>query len=618
MDSKELLSDIVVFSKYAKYIPELKRRETWVELCTRNMDMHIKKYPMLEEEIRRVYRDFVIPKKVLPSMRSMQFAGLPIEKNPTRIFNCSALTIDHPAAFSETMFLLLGGSGVGYSVQFHHVEKLPTIKKPARGRRYLVGDSLEGWGDAVKMLCKAYFYGKSLPLFDFSDIRAKGTPLKTAGGKAPGPEPLKTCLHNMKMIFERKEEGDQLRPIECHDLMCFIADSVLAGGIRRSAMISLFSMDDEEMLTCKSGAWWELNPQRGRANNSAIILRHRVKKVDFFDVWNRIEASGCGEPALIFSNNSEYLFNPCVEASLRANSFCNLCEGNISDVVDQEDLNARARAAAFLGTLQAGYTNFHYLREIWKRNTEKDALLGVSWTGIASNAYKGCNLKEAALAVVEENIRIAKIIGIRPAARTTCTKPSGTASLVLGTSSGIHAWFAYYYIRRMKLSKSDPLYKYLKQIIPELIEDDKSDPKKEAFVFLPIAAPDGAITSDDETAITLLERVKFFSDNWIKPGHVSGDNTHNTSATVYIKDGEWESVGEWMWNNRNSYNGLSVLNFDGGSYVQTPFERITKEKYEDLLQYCRKIDLTQVIEDDNKTDRQVESSCAGGLCELTY
>lgn len=618
MDSKKILSDIVVFNKYAKYIPELKRRETWEEICDRTMLMHIKKFPFLKDEIEEVFNKFVKTKKVLPSLRSMQFAGAPIEKMPTRIFNCSALSVDHPASFSEAMFLLLGGSGVGFSVQFHHVEQLPTIKKPGRTRRFLISDDITGWADAVKALCKAYFYGKSMPDFDYSDIRPKGAVLKTSGGRAPGAEPLKTCIHNLQRVFDRKQEGEQLKPIECYDLMCFIADAVLAGGIRRAATICLFSFDDEEMLTSKSGNWWETNPQRGRANNSAIILRHRVKKEDFFALWNKIKASGCGEPGFIFSNNSEYLFNPCVEASLRSNSFCNLCEGVLTDVYNQEELNSRAKAAAFIGTLQASYTDFHYLRDVWKKTTEKDSLLGVSWTGISSNTYLGLDLKEASKVVVEENRRVSKVIGIRPAARTTCTKPSGTASLVVGSSSGIHAWYSEYYIRRMKIGKSEPLYKYLLKTIPRLIEDDVFSPKKDAFVFVPIAAPKGSITSDNESAIELLSRVKHFSDNWIKPGHVSGDNTHNVSATVYVENDQWDEIGNWMWDNRDSYNGLSVLPKSNHTYVQTPFESITKEKYEELVGYCNAIDLKEVIEEENNTDLKGEAACAGGVCELTY
>ena len=298
--SVSILSDITVYNKYAKYIPELHRRETWDEIVTRNRDMHIAKFPQLKDEIMKTY-ELVYAKKILPSMRSLQFAGRPIEINNTRIYNCAYLPIDDYRSFSETMFLLLSGTGVGFSVQQHHIEKLPEIKISTKTKRYLIGDSIEGWADAVKMLTKSYFYGAPKPIFDFRDIRAKGTRLITAGGKAPGPEPLKECLFQIQKIFDRKQNGEKLTSLECHDIICHIADAVLSGGIRRAALISLFNIDDEDMLTCKFGNWWEENPQRGRANNSAVILRHKITEEEFFKLWKKIEMSGSGEPGLYFS-----------------------------------------------------------------------------------------------------------------------------------------------------------------------------------------------------------------------------------------------------------------------------------------------------------------------------
>jgi len=267
----KILSEITTFMKYSKYLPKKQRRETWKELVDRNKEMHLKKFPQLAQEIEAAYQ-FVYDKKILPSMRSLQFAGKPIEINNARLYNCCFLPIDHTDAFSEVMFLLLSGTGVGYSVQRAHVEKLPEINKPTKSRRYLVGDSIEGWADAVKVMIAAYMKGKALPIYDFSDVRPKGALLLTSGGKAPGPEPLKDCLHNIQKIFDRKQNGDKLSTLEVHDMLCFIADAVLSGGIRRSAMISLFDLDDDDMLTCKFGNWWETNPQRGRSNNSAVIL----------------------------------------------------------------------------------------------------------------------------------------------------------------------------------------------------------------------------------------------------------------------------------------------------------------------------------------------------------
>jgi ribonucleoside-diphosphate reductase alpha chain len=595
----------------------LERRETWEELVTRNMNMHIKKYPHIASEIVEVYK-YVYDKKVLPSMRSMQFGGKPIEISPNRIYNCAYLPIDHLDAFSETMFLLLGGTGVGYSVQKHHVEKLPEIRKPNpnRTRRFLVGDSIEGWADAIKVLMKSYF-GENLstPEFDFSDVRPKGAQLVTSGGKAPGPQPLKDCIHKLKGMLDAKEDGEKLSPIEVHDMVCHIADAVLAGGIRRAALISLFSADDNDMIACKSGAWWETNPQRGRANNSATLVRHKITKDFFMDLWKRVEASGAGEPGIYFTNDKDWGTNPCCEIALRPNQFCNLCEVNVSDIESQEDLNNRVKAAAFIGTLQAGYTDFHYLRDIWKRTTEKEALIGVSMTGIGSGVVLGYNMKEAAKLVKEENARVAELIGVNKSARTTTVKPAGTTSLTLGTSSGIHAWHNDYYIRRVRVGKNEAIYQYLAMYHPELVEDEFFRPHDTAVISVPQKSPEGAILRT-ESPFQLLDRVKKITQEWVRPGHRSGSNTHNVSATISLKNEDWELAGEWMWENRDFYNGLSVLPYDGGSYIQAPFEDCTKEEYDRLFAKLSSIDLSKVVELQDNTDLSGELACAGGACEI--
>ncbi len=615
--SQKILSDLTVYMKYAKFTPELERRETWKELVTRNMNMHIKKYPHIASEIVEVYK-YVYDKKVLPSMRSMQFGGKPIEISPNRIYNCAYLPIDHLDAFSETMFLLLGGTGVGYSVQKHHVEKLPEIRKPNpnRTRRFLVGDSIEGWADAIKVLMKSYF-GENLstPEFDFSDVRPKGAQLVTSGGKAPGPQPLKDCIHKLKGMLDAKEDGEKLSPIEVHDMVCHIADAVLAGGIRRAALISLFSADDNDMIACKSGAWWETNPQRGRANNSATLVRHKITKDFFMDLWKRVEASGAGEPGIYFTNDKDWGTNPCCEIALRPNQFCNLCEVNVSDIESQEDLNNRVKAAAFIGTLQAGYTDFHYLRDIWKRTTEKEALIGVSMTGIGSGVVLGYNMKEAAKLVKEENARVAELIGVNKSARTTTVKPAGTTSLTLGTSSGIHAWHNDYYIRRVRVGKNEAIYQYLAMYHPELVEDEFFRPHDTAVISVPQKSPEGAILRT-ESPFQLLDRVKKITQEWVRPGHRSGSNTHNVSATISLKNEDWELAGEWMWENRDFYNGLSVLPYDGGSYIQAPFEDCTKEEYDRLFAKLSSIDLSKVVELQDNTDLSGELACAGGACEI--
>ena len=548
----------------------------------------------------------------------MQFGGKPIEISPNRIYNCAYMPIDHIDSFSECMFLLLGGTGVGYSVQKHHVEKLPPVNRPyvKRKRRFLIGDSIEGWADSIKVLMKSYLNGKSSRIeFDYSDIRPKGARLVTSGGKAPGPQPLKECLVKIEGLLSEKEDGDKLSPLEVHDIVCYVADAVLAGGIRRAALISLFSADDTEMIGCKAGNWWELNPQRGRANNSAVLMRHKVTKDFFLDLWKRVELSNAGEPGIYFSNDKDWGTNPCCEIALRPYQFCNLCEVNVSNIDSQEDLNQRVKTAAFIGTLQAGYTDFHYLREIWQETTEKEALIGVSMTGIGSGTVLGYDMTQAGRLVKRENTRVSKLLEINPAARCTTVKPAGTTSLTLGTSSGIHAWHHDYYIRRMRVGKNESIYHYLLQNHPELLEDEYFRPHDTAVIEVPQKAPEGAIMRT-ESPFQLLERIKLISKTWVKAGHRKGSNTHNVSATISLKEEDWELAGEWMWENREHYNGLSVLPFNGGTYKQAPFEDCTEETYHKMLKSLGEIDLTHVIELDDNTNLTGELACAGGQCEI--
>ena len=614
--SNQILSDVTVFTKYARWLPQLRRRESWEEIVTRNKNMHLAKFPQVVEEIEQAYK-FVYDKKVLPSMRSLQFGGKPINISPNRIYNCGYLPVDSIESFSEIMFLLLGGTGIGYSVQNHHVENLPIINKPkGNNRRYLIADSIEGWADAVKYLLKSY-YGllTSKPIFDYSDIRPKGALLVTSGGKAPGPEPLRICLTKIEGMLKEKEDGCKLTTLEVHDIVCHIADAVLAGGIRRAALIALFSFDDESMLSCKTGKWWELNGQRARANNSVVALRHKITENDFYKFWEKVKYSNSGEPGIYFTNNSEWGCNPCCEIGLRPFQFCNLTEINASNVESQEDLNERAKAAALIGTLQAGYTDFHYLRDVWKRTTEKDALIGVSMTGIASGKVLKLDLRQAAGTVILTNKWMSEKIGISSAARTTCVKPSGTTSLVLGCSSGIHGWHAPFYIRRMRVGKNESIYSYIAQSNPELVKDEYFRPNEQAVFEFPQKAPPEAIYRT-ETSLQMLRRVKLFHERWIKAGHIDGQNTHNVSATISLKDNEWEKVGVWMWENRNCYNGLAVLPYDGGIYKQAPFEDIDEETYNKLAQNLKNIDLTQVVEVEDKTELTGELACAGGACEI--
>lgn len=613
---KEILSNITVFQKYARFIHEENRRESFEEIVTRNMNMHIAKYPQLEDSITQIYKNFVYTKKVLPSMRSLQFGGAAINANHARIYNCAYMPIDDIRSFSEGMFLLLGGSGVGYSVQTRHIDKLPVIVKPIqRTRKYVIEDSIMGWADAVKVLFKSYTGRlRFKPDFDFSQIREKGAILVTAGGKAPGPDPLRICLIKIEQILSSKRDGEKLTDLECHDIMCHIADAVLSGGIRRAAMISLFDLDSEAMLTSKFGNWWELNPQRARANNSAVVQRHLITKEEFDKLWKKIKDSNSGEPGYYLTNDPDWGTNPCCEIGLRPYQFCNLCEVNGAVITTQEELEAAVSAAAFLGTLQAGYTDFHYLRDEWKINTEKDALIGVSMTGIANHNLLALDFEKAAKVVLHTNEEIANIIGINVAARTTCVKPAGTTSLVLGTSSGIHAWHNDYYIRRMRIKKNESIYPYLKIVHPELVVDNNME-SDGAIIEVPQKAPEGAITRH-ESAIDLLERVKLISETWVRAGHRKGQNTHNVSCTVSLKEEEWPEAGEWMWENRSIYNGLSVLPYDGGTYPQAPFEDCSKEEFERRFQALSNLDLDEIVEEIDNTSLNDQAACGGATCEV--
>ena len=659
--SQELLSNIVVYSKYAKYIPEKKRRESWQGIVDRYVTMMVKKYGT-EDDVKNFFIPYGLPayslhdrgslkrefspivteiimqsekiykKKILPSMRALQFAGRAIERNHSRLYNCSYLPINSYHAFSETMFLLLGGSGVGYSVQEQHISQLPAIKVPAKSRKYVIGDSIEGWADAVKALVKSYFgLTKSTPNFDFSDIREKGSMLVTSGGKAPGPEPLKRCLMEVEFILQRKKDGERLTSLDCHDILCHIADAVLAGGIRRAAMISLFSPEDKGMLSCKSGSWWELNPQRARANNSVVLVRDEFDALDvddagkFVKIWNQVKDSNAGEPGIYWTNDKEWGTNPCCEIALREFTFCNLCEVNAGLLESKEDFFFAASAAAFFGTLQAGFTDFHYLRAKWKDNTEEDALIGVGITGIANGNLLDLIYKEPSLLsdvahrVKQINAVTAKQIGINEASRCTTIKPSGNSSCVLGVSSGIHAWHDKYYIRNMQCRVGDDLYNFFNEYHPELLTIMEYDPES-AVIATPQVAPDNAVLRSDETAFTLLNRIMLFNKEWVRNGHRKGKNFNNVSATVSIKKHEWDSVGLYLWSAKDEYNGISVLPYDGGSYKNAPYEVATKEEINKLTEYIdsHNILLTLIKEDDDNTAQADNVACAGGSCELTF
>jgi ribonucleotide reductase alpha subunit len=931
--SNMLLSAIVAFRTYAKFVPHLGRRESLAESINRNMNMHLDRFPKLSSDITKAY-NYVHNLKVMPSMRALQFSGEAILKNHARQYNCSFTNIDNVRVFGEILYLLLSGVGVGFSVQKHHTRNLPKLKQPKENGFFSVQDSIMGWAQSIDLLMEAYFYGRVKPRFDFGDIRPKGSYLVTTGAKAPGPEPLKKML---EMVEEKLKNaiGRQLRPIELHDIICIISDAVLAGGIRRAALISLFDRDDTEMLKSKSGEWWNNFPWRARANNSAVLPRNEVSKDEFFEIFKICKESGSGEPGFSWSNNTDWGFNPCVtgeteiltsegyqridelvdqptkiwngfewsevtpkitgynqeiltinfsdgrtlnctpyhkfhisidyrggtkiveakdlepgmklikhefpimdtmleledaytngfvsaegmelnktlyvykpkemcleriqnkklvkweennnryrvilnktplsknfvpldysvnsklewlsglfdgdgtelkegglqlvsinrdfltnlqkllstlgiqckvlfankagmrlmpdgkggsaffqcqnayricigakqmqnlkslglkcermsfektpqrdasqfvsvvditengfaekvycfnepkrhmgifngvltgqchEIALNSNQFCNLTTINQTDIKSEKDFLNRVYQAALLGTLQASYTNFDYLRPSWQITTERESLLGVSFTGIADSKsmINAEMLKKASQLVLDVNEKYSKKIGINLAARTTTIKPEGTSSCVLGSSSGIHARHAQHYIRRIRMNKDDSLAVYLKNTIPSLVEDDIFS-STGVVVSIPQESPNGAILRENETALSLFNRTLYYSRNWVNPGHRYGDNKHNVSVTISVKDNEWEDLRNQMWENRDLYSGISLLPYDGGNYQQAPFEECSKEKYEEMSKQVKDIDLKQVKEETDNTARVKTVACSGGACEI--
>jgi len=613
--SNRLLSEIVAFRTYAKYLPHLGRRESFEETINRCLTMHLDRFPKLSRDIIKAFQK-VHEKKVMPSMRSLQFAGEAILKNNIRQYNCGFVHINNPRAFGEALFLLLSGTGVGYSVQKRHVNELPIIKLPREEGIFIIHDSIQGWAQSLDILLEAYFFNRIRPIFDFSKIRPKGSYLVTSGAKAPGPEPLKSMLLQVENKL-KQAIGRTLKSIEIHDIICISADCVLSGGIRRAALISLFDKDDNEMLEAKHGNWQEKYPHRARANNSAVLLRDKSSKEEFNYIFQKCIDSNCGEPGFDFTSDLDWGANPCHEISLHSNQLCNLTTINQSGIKDKKDFLSRVYSATLIGTLQASYTNFPYIRPAWQLITEQEALLGVSFTGIADNGNKipKAWLKEAARLAKKVNEQYSKIIGINLSARITTVKPEGTSSCVFSSSSGIHARHSEYYLRRIRMNKNDALANYLSKNIPELMEDDFFSPNGVVFT-IPQESPSHAILRINESSLDLFQRALYYHDNWIKPGHRMGINTHNVSLTISYKSEEINELREAMWNNRNKYNAISLLPFDGGIYQQAPFETCNKETFDKYNQMIKEIDLRKIKEEEDNTERINMLACIGGVCEL--
>jgi len=622
MSALQELQNYTFVSKYARWIEDKNRRETWKEAVDRVKNMMHTQYPEVKEDIDWAY-DMMYKKKVLGSQRALQFGGDPILKRHSKIYNCTASYCDRLRFFQECFWLLLCGSGTGFSVQKHHVSKLPTIEHDIpdnnEGIKYIIEDSIEGWADALGVLLSSYFskpidefkmYKNSYVVFDYSQIRQKGTSLSSGVGKAPGFEPLQNGLEKIRLLLDRCISNGQkkLRPIDAYDIVMHSSDAVLSGGVRRSASLALFSPDDEEMTKAKTGNWYIDNPQRARSNNSALLLKDETTLEQFQNLMESVKEFG--EPGFIWSDSTEMVFNPCVEISLwpvnektgeSGWQGCNLSTINCSSIEDEEDFYERCKAAAIIGTLQAGFTKLEYLGTNSEEIFEREALLGVSMTGIMEKhdlVLTEQVLKKGSKIAVETNKEMAKKINIRQAARVTCLKPEGTSSSMLGTSSGIHPHHAKRYIRHVQANILEAPYQHFKKHNPQACYKSAwSANNTDEIIKFPIEVPDGSKLKNQLPAVDMLEIVKQTQKNWVQNGKNKALCTkdylcHNVSNTVTVKPDEWDDVTRYIYNNRKYFAGISLIPQSGDKdYQQAPFttvytsREIVKE-YGDAALWC--------------------------------
>ena len=623
--SIKALQDYTYYSKYARYNAEEKRRETWNEAVERVKGMHLRKYPQVEEEIEWAF-DLVKQKRVLGSQRALQFGGTPIEKKNARIYNCTVSFCDRIRFFQECFWLLLCGCGTGFSVQKHHVAKLPDFHPHLvkyweeehhlpgdvsyaedmglKRRVFTIPDTIEGWAEALGILLATYMPHPEYPEwegyrveFDYSAIRTKGSHLSSGVGKAPGPEPLRHSLYTIdNMLFERVMFGHKrLRPIDAYDLVMHASDAVLSGGVRRSATICIFSADDQEMVTAKTGNWGHENPQRARSNNSALLLRDDTDKEEFFSLIDSVKQYG--EPGFYWSDSTEQLPNPCVEIGMwpvheksgeSGWQFCNLCEINGKKIKCKEDFAIAARAAAIIGTLQAGYASFDYLGKTTEEIVRREALLGVSVTGMMDNPdvlFDPETQREMAKLVLKTNEWMADKLGINPAARATCVKPAGTTSCILGSASGVHPHHAKRYFRRTQANALEPVLQHFKELNPHAVEKSVwSANNTDEIVTFCVEVPDGAKTKNDLSAIELLEHVKSTQQNWVISGRRKSACTqewlcHNVSNTINVRPNEWDDVAKFIYRNRKWFAGISLIPQSGDlDYTQAPMVNVSTHR----------------------------------------
>ncbi len=616
-------------SRYARWLEEEGRRENWDETVNRYLDFfenHVEGEQAKKKvkAVRKKLFDGIYGLNVMPSMRALMTAGPALERDNVAGYNCSYIPIDSIRAFDELMYVLMCGTGVGFSVERQYVSKMPIVAEEFHDTTttITVHDSKIGWAKSFRELLSLLWVGQ-VPRWDVSAVRPAGAKLKTFGGRASGPDPL-VELFEFTIVMMKKAAGRKLTSIECHDLVCKIAKVVVVGGVRRSALLSLSNVSDDRMRAAKTGQWWVENPQREISNNSACYTEKPEFSV-FLREWNSLYESKSGERG-IFSRlackkqterterrESEHEFgtNPCSEIILRPYQFCNLSEVVVRPGDTLDDLKKKAELAAILGTLQSTLTKFRYLRKIWQRNTTEERLLGVSLTGIMDHKtfhFEESWQEELKEVVIKTNKKWAAIFGIEPSTATTCVKPSGTVSQLVDSASGIHARYSPFYVRRVRCDKRDPLAQFM---INEgfTCEDDVSKPEVVVFSF-PIKSPTTSIHRDELTAIQQIEVLETFQDNWCE---------HKPSCTIYYKDEEFLALGDWVYNNFDKVSGVAFLPHTDHVYKQAPYEEIDEETYNRLVQELPKAvnwdEMASYEQEDNTTGSQ-EFACNGNACEL--
>lgn len=599
------LQDYTFNTKYARYNAAINRRETFAEAADRVFEMHEKKYARfgIQEQVEYA-KQAVKDRLVLGSQRALQFGGRPVEDKNARLYNCTVSYCDRPRFFQESLWLLLCGCGVGFSVQRHHVAKLPTLAKPSKGKTvFTVPDSIEGWADALGVLVSSYlqteqpfpeYAGRAIE-FDYSQVRPQGSPLSSGIGKAPGHKPLQRSLEQIRRVLDERlvhtGDGGKLRPIDAYDMVMHASDAVLAGGVRRSATICIFSLDDEEMIKAKTGDWFIKNPQRGRSNNSALLLRNTTTFEQFNSLMQSVREFG--EPGFVWADSTEIMYNPCVEIGMYPVDvetgqsgwhFCNLCEINMKACVDVATFERACRAAAILGTLQAGYDKFDYLGATTERIVKREALLGCSMTGMMDNpkiAFDPALQQRMAKLILDVNAELAPKLGIQPCARATCVKPAGTTSCILGTASGIHPHHAKRYFRRVQANVNEAPLQYFEMHNARAVEKSVWNPNgTDKVITFCVEVPKDALIKTEVSAVKLLEHVKLTQENWVMGGRRAERCTapwlrHNVSNTITVRENEWDSVSRYIYDNRDAFAGVSLLP-EGGDleYPQAPFTSV--------------------------------------------